>query len=608
VLHVDTATAQYIRPLVPDATIVGPSNPEHELGESLAGGGDVNGDGLDDLLLASPDHPDGGVVYLVLGPGPGSGSWEVDEIAAASFHGIEEADDAGRGLDLAGDLDGDGYDDVVIGAPEYEPSWEISGGVFLFYGDPAGWTAQTSLADADASWLSEDDTQDAGYAVASGGDIDGDGLDDLVVSAPWDDEVASNAGEVFIVFGRPERWTGEESLSATDASLLGAAEQERLGRALSTAGDVDGDGYDDLIVGASSTPDGESVDDYDFGKVYLIPGHAAGWSHDVDVESVASASFLGVSMGERAGRAVSSTGDVNGDGLDDILVGAAYAPDGYGTEEGRAYLLLGGTAGWGLDTSLSEADVRFISEADDSRFGAALAILGDIDGDGLDDLAVGAPDYPPTYYTEQGRATLFLGRDPWENPTTTASSNGYLDGNQHDRLGSAVAPAGDLDGDGLADWIVSGPHHHPAFDELGVVHLFFGSACVDEDGDGVDVCRGDCDDADPAVHSGALDDPCDNIDLDCDGVWDELGDLDADGYSVCAGDCNDANPLVNPSEQEACDELDTDAMANSVKTRSMPTATGTTPVRAIATIQIPPSTPAPRTCVATTSTETARAI
>ncbi len=557
-LHVDTAAAQYIRPLVPDTTIVGPSNPEHELGESLAGGGDVNGDGLDDLLLASPDIPDGGVVYLVLGPGPGPGSWEVDEVAAASFHGIEESDDAGRGLDLAGDLDGDGYADVVIGAPEYSPAWEIDGAVFLFLGRETGWELETSLAGADATWLSEDNTEDAGYAVASGGDIDGDGLDDLVIGAPWDDEVASNAGEVFVVFGRSVGWSGEESLSATDASLLGGAEQERLGRALSIAGDVTGDGYDDLIVGASSSLDGESATEFDFGKVYLIPGHASGWSQDVDVDSVALASFIGVSMGESAGRAVSSTGDVNGDGLDDILVGAQYGPDGYGVEEGRAYLLLGRATGWGLGTSLSEADARFLSGADNGRFGAGLAILGDVDGDGLDDLAVGTPDYPPQYYTEQGRATLFLGRDQWDDPTTASSSNGDLDGEDGDRVGSAIAGAGDLDGDGLADWVVSGPDRRLVNAEQGIVYIFLGSACVDEDGDGVDICRGDCDDADPAVHSGALDDPCDNIDLDCDGVWDELGDLDADGYSVCAGDCNDANPSVNPSEQEACDGLDTD--------------------------------------------------
>ena len=554
----EPVAAQYIRPLTPDASITGPSSPEHELGESLAGGGDVNGDGFDDLLLASPDKPDGGVVYLLLGPGPGPGTWEVDEIAAASFHGIDENDDAGRGLDLAGDLDGDGYDDVVIGAPEYSPSWEIDGAVFLFHGNPAGWAAQTSLAEADASWLSEDDTEDAGQAVSTGGDIDGDGLDDLVVAAPYDDEIASNSGEVFVILGRPGGWAGEDTLAAADASLRGGVEQERLGQTISTAGDVDGDGYDDILIGAAHFQGEEDINSNDFGKVYLVAGRASGWVHDMGIEAMAMASFVGVSRGENAGDSISSAGDVDGDGYDDILIGAPYGLDGYGNEEGRASLVLGRASGWSLDVSLTEADVRFPSGADDSRFGAAVAILGDVDGDGLDDLAVGAPDYPPTYYTEHGRVSMFLGRVSWTDPTTTSSSNGYLDGEDGDRVGSAIAGVGDLDGDGLADWVVSGPDRRLANSEQGIVHLFLGSACVDADGDGVDVCRGDCDDADPAVHSGADDDPCDNIDLDCDGVWDELGDLDADGYSVCAGDCNDADPSVNPSEDEACDDQDTD--------------------------------------------------
>ncbi len=187
----------------------------------------------------------------------------------------------------------------------------------------------------------------------------------------------------------------DESLANADASWLGEAEYDHLGRRLCGAGDVDDDGYDDFLLGSPSndqTADGA-------GKAYLVLGKEDGWLQDTAI-SDSDASFVGEGEGHGAG-VVGPAGDVNGDGFDDFLVGAT----GSHYDLGGAYLVFGREDGWSADQPLSQTDASFAGEANGDDAGSSVNGLGDVNGDGLDDFAVGASG---TWGPYKGRGTTYL--------------------------------------------------------------------------------------------------------------------------------------------------------------------------------------------------------
>ena len=150
-------------------------------------------------------------------------------------------------------------------------------------------------------------------------------------------------------------WGRDTDLSTVSASFIGG-ETDEVGVAGSIAGDVNGDGYDDIVIGAL----GDDYGGWAAGKVYLILGRSSGWRMDTDLSAV-DASFIGEDWGGGAGTSVSIAGDVNGDGYNDILI-AAYNNNEGGTEAGQVYLILGKPSGWRMDTDLSAVDASFIGE------------------------------------------------------------------------------------------------------------------------------------------------------------------------------------------------------------------------------------------------------
>jgi len=308
-----------------DASFIG----EHEndcLGHGISGG-DVDGDGLDDLLLGAHGNTDGGEdagkVYLVLGQPSG---WSMDTRLAsadATFIGGEE-DSAGWAVAMDGDFDGDGYQDIAIGADGAAGGY---GAVFVLHGHAETWDPVTTLADADASFVGEGWGDDAATTLASAGDVDADGYDDLLVGAPGDDEGGNLAGQVYLVRGQAGGWSGAASLSTADTSFLGEAENDQLGTGLDGAGDVDGDGRDDLVLGAPNNDERST-----HGQAYLVLGRSSGSGLDTDL-ATADASFWSEKESWCVGDSVAGAGDVDGDGLDEILVGA------YCGAMGMAYLL-----------------------------------------------------------------------------------------------------------------------------------------------------------------------------------------------------------------------------------------------------------------------------
>jgi hypothetical protein len=293
------------------------------LGKTLAAAGDVNADGFDDILVAAPDYSDGpqqvGRVLLFLGASDGFST-----TADWTLTGTQAFGHLGAAVSSAGDVDGDGHDDVLVATPYHSAREDGLGRVRLFRGGPGG------LPGASA-WIlvGDQENEHLGVSVAGGGDVNGDGYDDILAAAPHHSTTLGGVGRVMLFLG------SSNGLSTTaDWELAGGQAGMSLGAAVGFAGDVNGDGYDDILIGAPVYDNGEANE----GAAFLLYGSAGG----------VTTSTLWMSEGNQGlaifGGAVAGAGDVDGDGFDDVLIGA-WAHDRLETDQGRAYLYRGSTAG-----------------------------------------------------------------------------------------------------------------------------------------------------------------------------------------------------------------------------------------------------------------------
>ncbi len=245
----------------------------------------------------------------------------------------------------------------------------------------------TRLANVDTRLTGEASTDYAGWALASAGDTNADGTDDLLIGAHKNDASGEDAGAAYLVLGPV---SGNHDLGDVGIKLTGEEAGDYAGYAVASAGDVDEDGSDDLLIGAPHN----ATNGADAGAAYLLLGPL---SSSLDLSS-AAAIFLG-EEGDTAGWAVSSAGDINGDNLDDLIIGAPSS------NSGTVYVVTEATIG----THMLSASTAVLSGASvGSRAGAAVAGGGDINGDGLADLLVGAHS-DSSGGTQAGAAYLLLG-------------------------------------------------------------------------------------------------------------------------------------------------------------------------------------------------------
>ena len=305
------------------------------------------------------------------GCGPGCRLPQSRDLAEsdASFIGEEERDRL-RSAAAAGDVDGDGRADLIFGAYRNGEGGVDAGAAYLFYGTP---NRALDLANADAKLVGEPGDI-AGAAAVGIGDIDGDMFDDVVVSAVTNDAGGDNSGVVYLMRGPLK---GTVNLSTAHATLVGEKEGDLAGQDAGPAGDVNDDGVPDILVGTHR----DDVGGDDAGALYVVFGPVKG---TFDLGN-ANAKLIGEAAGDWAGFKSSGGRDVNGDGRDDILVGARNAGGFVGP--GAAYLVYGPPSG---TTNLATADVKFTGEGQQDLAGSDVALLGDVDGDGLDDLLIAA--------------------------------------------------------------------------------------------------------------------------------------------------------------------------------------------------------------------------
>ncbi len=400
----------------PDVTLNPPSVQQHGFfGYQVAGAGDVNDDGYDDVMVGmmnwdqpNPFFHDEGAVFVYYG-----GDGALDPTYDWWCHAGVQWAHLGWGMDTAGDVNGDGYDDIIVGGFDYTNfAFEAA---MVFHGSNTGLDANGTRPigmPANADWVVTTDQADAyfGTRVGTTGDVNGDGYDDVAIGAYKYDNGQTDEGVLFLWYGSAGG-LGPNTTAATadwraesdqiEAFLTGPGEPSDMG----AAGDVNGDGYDDLIVGTWAY---DSVYNSD-GIVLLFYGAADGLGSN---GNPANADWVATGLYEAdcVGGHVARAGDFNGDGLDDIVIGAQnWDGQGGSTNSGLATIWYGNTTGlprWGTPYY---ANVMIEGEQDSAVFTRTLTAAGDVNDDGFDDLAIGSFYYDGGQ-TDEGAVFAFYGQ------------------------------------------------------------------------------------------------------------------------------------------------------------------------------------------------------
>src|SRR6056297_463369 len=357
---------------------------------------------------------------------------DLDVLGAGGFRmdGIDAGDRSGRSVSGAGDVNGDGLDDVIVGAPYANPAGDTRAGEsYVVFGKADSNPVVLANLETDQRGFRIDgiDPYDSsGRSVSGAGDVDGDGLDDVIVGAyAADPDGNSRAGESYVVFGKADSAPIDlGALGSGGLRIDGIDANDESGRPVSGAGDVNGDGLADVIVGAEEAdPDGN----FSAGESYVVFGKAD--SVPVELASLGSGGFRidGIDGGDRSGTSVAGAGDVNGDGLADVIVGAPGAdPDG-NVSAGESYLVYGKTNSAPVDlAALGSGGFRIDGIDGGDKSGTSVSGAGDVNGDGLDDLIVGADAADPRGNPEAGESYVVFGPSPMTGPVFFTDRERFL--------------------------------------------------------------------------------------------------------------------------------------------------------------------------------------
>lgn len=402
-------------------TLLSGGVPGESFGCSVAAAGDVNGDGYGDVIVGA--YQSGRVGQAVGRAYIYFGGLRPQNHPDVILTGEAAGDAFGVCVASAGDMNKDGYADVIVGAYQNDAKGANAGRAYVYFGGPKPHDRPDLVLNGEAAG-------DAfGYTVASAGDVNRDGYADVIVGAYENSARGAGAGRAYIFYGGPR------PDAVPDAVLNGEAAGDRFGISVSGAGDVNGDGYADVVVGAYQNDAGGN----DAGRAYVFFGGPR--LHDR-----ADVTLTGAGAGDSFGFSVAGVGDTNKDGFADVAVGAYHNAAG-GKDAGRVYLYYGGA------NPSDKPALVWTGEAAGDAFGYAVSGAGDANGDGFADLAVGAYGNDAGG-SAAGRGYIFFGGPGADAvPDFTQTGEATLD-----NLGSAIAGAGDVDGDGFADLVIGAPY------------------------------------------------------------------------------------------------------------------------------------------------------
>ncbi|MFN7408918.1 MAG: hypothetical protein ACK5UM_02750, partial [Pseudomonadota bacterium] len=309
----------------------------------------------------------------------------------------------------AGDINGDGFDDVIVGAWGADTNGTNSGAAYVVFGKASGFAptfSASSLTGPNGFRITGAPAFDAaGISVSGAGDINGDKIDDLIVGS---------YGTAYVVFGKAGGFAPNLNLSTLNGTtgfrIINTSSNANIGGSVSVAGDVNGDGIDDLIIG-------EEYAGSNSGAAYVVFGKVGGFGATFDVSTLTGANgfrITGVAAGDYAGSSVSAAGDINGDGFADLIVGA-FSADPNGSRSGAAYVVFGKAGGFDATLNLSGLTgangFRIAGGAAGDNAGFSVSAAGDVNGDGIDDLIVGATGVDANG-TSSGAAYVIYGKRP----------------------------------------------------------------------------------------------------------------------------------------------------------------------------------------------------
>jgi hypothetical protein len=406
---VDDKDAEY--PVTVDPLSASPSTVltgPYSFGSAANPAGDVNGDGYEDVIVGAKE-----ATINMTNDGKVSLFYGTSSglSTAPSWYVTGDTSNTafGHSVASAGDVNGDGYYDLLIGNPGYKIAGVSRGRVLLYLGSASG-------PDTVPSWTAIGYTiSDLGRSVYSAGDVNNDGYDDILVSTAYASFSGTHTGAVYMYYGSA---TGPDTIP--DWEVLGANPFQNFGNSVCTAGDINGDGYDDVIIGAHDYSTSS-------GAVYAFYGSASG------LPASPSWTKTGAASGNKFGFKVYKAGDVNGDGYDDIIVGEPNT-----SSPGSAYVFHGSSSGL-------SASANWTATGSAASFGRCAATAGDYNGDGFSDVIVGMSD-SSKLYVYKGSSAGLSANSVWD----------YTGDGTVTVLGFNVSTAGDVNGDGYGDVMAAG--------------------------------------------------------------------------------------------------------------------------------------------------------